>query len=30
MGKQHVAEWSDRETVKRIISGQWPPAELLG
>ena len=30
MAKQHVAEWSDRETVKRIISGQWPPAELLG
>ena len=30
MGKQNVAEWSDRETVKRIISGQWPPAELLG
>lgn len=29
-GTKHVAGWSDRETVKRIISGQWPPAELIG
>ena len=32
-GSKHVpgvAEWSDRETVKRIIRGQWPPAELIG
>ena len=29
-GTKHVAGWSDRETVKRIISGQWPPTELIG